>query len=84
MYHRPGGGATVTADFQDLEMNCTCADWKSLLSLRLDGADLCSTLSNSIECSLASHDYFLWEIVWSNCYTLLVTHVQENLGWKRM
>ena len=25
-----------------------------------------------------------WEIVWSNCYTLLVTHVQENLGRKRM
>ena len=23
--------------------------------------------------SLTSHDYFLWEIVWSNCYTLLVT-----------
>ena len=25
-----------------------------------------------------------WEIVRSNCYTLLVTHVQENLEWKWM
>ena len=36
------------------------------------------------QASLASHDYFLWERVWSNCYTLLVTHVQENLGRNRI